>query len=70
GGLATDWAEVPGWDDMGFPIAECRADGSCAVRKPPATGGLITPLNLAEQMLYEIGDPQAYLLPDVACDFS
>src|SRR5262249_36893970 len=28
GGLLTDWRLVTGWDRMGFPIAECHADGS------------------------------------------
>jgi hypothetical protein len=69
GGLFTDWRDVPGWDDMGFPIAACGADGTFIIEKPPGTGGLITPLSVGEQMLYEIGDPAAYLLPDVACDW-
>jgi hypothetical protein len=70
GGTFTDWHRVPGWHNIGYPIAECRPDGSFTISKPAGTGGLIEPGVIAEQTLYEIGDPAAYLLPDVAADFS
>lgn len=69
GGLYTDWQDVPGWDNMGYPVLDCAADGSFVVSKPDSTGGLIAAGCVAEQVLYEIGDPAAYLMPDVICDF-
>lgn len=70
GGLFSDWHLVKNRENLGYPIAECRRDGTFMLSKPKGTGGLVTPLVAAEQLLYELGDPRNYLLPDVTCDIS
>jgi hypothetical protein len=70
GGNYTDWKEVKGFHDMGFPIVEVDRNGDFVVSKPENTGGMITFGTVAEQFLYEIGNPAEYILPDVVCDFT
>ena len=70
GGLHTDWRDVPDWAGIGYPVIDVSPDGGFIVGKPEGTGGLVSVPVVAEQMLYEVGDPARYILPDVVCDFS
>jgi hypothetical protein len=75
GGNFTDWRQSAfspygGWSNMGYPIVEFDQDGSFIVTKPLKTGGVVNKLSVAEQMLYEVLDPENYLLPDVNLDLS
>ena len=69
GGIFTDWRDVD-WSDSSFPIAECTEDGTAVISKVDGTGGLVSVGSIAEQILYEIGDPQRYYMPEVTCDLS
>jgi Acyclic terpene utilisation family protein AtuA len=69
GGIHTDWERVPGWGDLGYPVADVGPDGVTVISKPPGTGGLVTVGTVGEQILHAIGDPGAYVMPDVICDW-
>ena len=69
GNFLGDWRDLS-FSDLGYPIAEVEPSGEFVVTKPPDTGGAVTPETVSEQLVYEIGDPEAYLTPDVTADFT
>jgi hypothetical protein len=62
--------DVTGLDRLGFPFAEVSADGSALISKPDGSGGVVSPATCTEQILYECGDPSAYVTPDCVADFT
>jgi len=70
GGNYTDWRDVPDMARIGYPIIEARADGTFHVTKHEGTGGLVTVDTVRHQLVYEMGDPNAYLGPDCVADFT
>jgi len=70
GNSQVDWETMPDLAGIGYPILEAEADGRFAVTKHPKTGGRVTVAGVTEQLVYEIGDPRAYMTPDAVADFT
>lgn len=70
GGNFSRFWEVPDLWNVGFPIAEMDETGEFVVTKHDGTGGMVTVDTVAEQLLYEMGNPNEYITPDVVADFT
>ncbi|MGC3966088.1 MAG: acyclic terpene utilization AtuA family protein [Pirellulales bacterium] len=69
GGYSSNW-QAADLVHVGYPVAELQSDGTFVITKPPGSGGFVNRLSVASQLVYEIGNPQHYLTPDVDCDFT
>jgi hypothetical protein len=70
GNCLYDWKNIPDLANVGYPIAEASADGTFYIVKHPNTGGRISVPSVTEQLVYEMGDPNSYITPDVVADFT
>ena len=70
GGIYSDWNSEIDLGNIGYPIAVMNESGDCEITKPSGTGGEVNVGTCSEQLVYEIGDPQRYMTPDVVADFS
>jgi hypothetical protein len=70
GNCLYDWRNIPDLANVGYPIAEARADGTFVITKHPNTGGRVSVPSVTEQLVYEMGDPHQYITPDVIADFT
>ncbi|HTB11844.1 MAG TPA: acyclic terpene utilization AtuA family protein [Bryobacteraceae bacterium] len=70
GNCQVDWDTIPHLEDVGYPIIEAEADGTFCLTKHAGTGGRVTVASVKEQLLYEMGDPHAYITPDCVADFT
>ncbi len=70
GNCLHDWQTIPNLADVGYPIVEAAEDGTFVVTKHPGTGGRVSTQSVAEQLVYEMGDPHTYVTPDVIADFT
>ncbi|KAJ4824881.1 hypothetical protein Tsubulata_007187 [Turnera subulata] len=59
---------LPSLLDVSLPYAEISFDGKVCVAKAEGSGGVLDFSTCTQQLLYEVGDPSAYVTPDVVID--
>ncbi len=70
GNHAGRWWDVREPWRFGFPLADVAPDGTATIFKPEVAGGEVSFDTVRQQLLYEVGDPTAYLSPDVVADMT
>lgn len=70
GNFLGDWKSIKNMAEIGFPIAEAFPDGTIVITKHKNTGGRVSFETVAEQLIYEIGNPKEYITPDCIADFT
>jgi len=70
GNCLYDWRNIPDLANVGYPIVDAFEDGTFTVTKHANTGGRVSVHTVAEQLVYEMGDPHRYITPDVVADFT
>jgi hypothetical protein len=70
GGNYSKWWKVPDLANIGYPIVEINSTGDFTITKQDGSGGLVNRETVCEQILYEMGNPNKYISPDVCVDFT
>ena len=70
GNFLGDWQSIDNMAEIGFPVAEAYPSGEVIITKHEGTGGKVSFETVAEQLVYEIGDPEMYITPDCIADFT
>src|SRR5687767_11642421 len=65
GNCLHDWRSIPDLANVGYPIAEAKADGTFIITKHAGTGGRVSVPSVTEQLVYEMGDPREYITPEI-----
>lgn len=69
GNFMGDWKSIE-LANIGFPIAEAYPNGEVVITKHEILQGQVSYETVAEQLVYEIGDPINYITPDCIADFT